>query len=192
MKQLLKSYVFRQNCLKGYEHFGVNPFGKYQDDEQLQEYEVDEAEIHEETKYKVESPPVHNQVEIAKSNQVLQRVYVIQNNDVLIAQPEPQDVESVENVEVVETTSTGYKCEECGKWLRKLGSYRYHMQLHSEEMRFECTLCGQKFKTKNTYDGHMMMHEEKHKCKVCDKVYRQASSLRSHIQATHAGEKPFK
>lgn len=51
----------------------------------------------------------------------------------------------------------------------------------------------QGFKTKNAYDGHMMTHLESNpnQCHICNKVYRQAASLRSHI-LTHTGEKVSK
>lgn len=81
-------------------------------------------------------------------------------------------------------------CEECGKTLSNSSSYRYHMQLHSEETPFLCSHCGEGFKTKNSYDGHIVTHDDKNpnKCNICGKMYRQAASLRSHL-LTHTGEK---
>lgn len=85
-----------------------------------------------------------------------------------------------------------YQCSECQKVLSNLNSYRYHMQLHSDETPFLCNQCGSGFKTRNAYDGHMITHAEvnPHTCNVCGKSYRQAASLRSHM-LSHSGLKPF-
>lgn len=81
-------------------------------------------------------------------------------------------------------------CQQCNKTLSNFSSYKYHMQLHSDETPYLCSGCGQGFKTKNSYDGHMMTHLETNpnKCTICHKVYRQAASLKSHM-LTHTGEK---
>lgn len=81
-------------------------------------------------------------------------------------------------------------CPDCGKTLSNFSSYKYHMQLHSEETPFLCSECGEGFKTRNAYDGHLVTHLESNpnQCNVCGKTYRQAASLRSHM-LTHTGEK---
>lgn len=81
-------------------------------------------------------------------------------------------------------------CVECGKTLSNFSSYKYHMQLHSEETPFLCSECGEGFKTRNAYDGHLVTHLESNpnKCSQCGKTYRQAASLRSHM-LTHTGER---
>lgn len=81
-------------------------------------------------------------------------------------------------------------CHECGKKLSNFSSYKYHMQLHSEDTPFLCSECGEGFKTRNAYDGHLVTHMESNpnKCRICGKSYRQAASLRSHM-LTHTGEK---
>lgn len=83
-----------------------------------------------------------------------------------------------------------FKCKVCEKQLSNAGSFKYHMQLHSDEVPFLCCECGEKFKTKNAYDGHMTTHNNTHTCEVCGKCYRQAASLRSHM-LSHTGEKLF-
>lgn len=89
-----------------------------------------------------------------------------------------------------EKDATSLTCEECGKVLSNPASFRYHMQLHSDETPFLCTECGEGFKTRNAYDGHMTTHSATHpnKCDVCGKAYRQPASLRSHM-LSHSGEK---
>lgn len=81
-------------------------------------------------------------------------------------------------------------CQECGKTSSNFSSYKYHMQLHSEDTPFLCSKCGEGFKTRNAYDGHLVTHLESNpnKCTVCGKSYRQAASLRSHM-LTHSGDK---
>lgn len=83
-------------------------------------------------------------------------------------------------------------CSECGKTLSNFSSFKYHMQLHSEETPFLCSKCGEGFKTRNAYDGHLVTHLESNpnKCDICGKSYRQPASLRSHM-LTHSGEKVF-
>lgn len=174
LKELLRAYTFRQKCLKGYESFGVNPFNvKYQEEDVEYESTIHEVqEIQPEEKFNTVCQDESEQVatiEVGQADEaIVQEIYLIKAAE-----------------------GGGYKCEICGKILRKMNSYKYHKQLHSEETKFHCNICGQQFKTKNTYEGHKMLHEQRHKCKICDKVYRQASSLRSH-QLNHSGEKPFK
>lgn len=81
-------------------------------------------------------------------------------------------------------------CIECGKTLSNFSSYKYHMQLHSDDTPFLCAECGEGFKTRNAYDGHLVTHLESNpnKCTECGKTYRQAASLRSHM-LTHTGER---
>lgn len=81
-------------------------------------------------------------------------------------------------------------CPECNKTLSNFSSFKYHMQLHSEDTPFLCNSCGEGFKTRNAYDGHMITHLDANpnECEICKKSYRQAASLRSHM-LTHTGEK---
>lgn len=64
-------------------------------------------------------------------------------------------------------------CQQCNKTLSNLSSFKYHMQLHSDETPYLCSDCGMGFKTKNAYDGHMMTHLKinPNQCLVCKKVY---------------------
>lgn len=82
-------------------------------------------------------------------------------------------------------------CPECGKVLSNASSFKYHMQLHSDDTPFLCSDCGEGFKTRNAYDGHLVTHMESNpnKCEICGKSYRQAASLRSHMLTIHHGEK---
>lgn len=84
-------------------------------------------------------------------------------------------------------------CPECGKVLSNASSFKYHMQLHSEDTPYLCSDCGEGFKTRNAYDGHLVTHMESNpnKCNICGKSYRQAASLRSHL-LVHSGEKVIK
>lgn len=83
-----------------------------------------------------------------------------------------------------------FKCGECDKVLSNYGSFKYHMQLHSDQTPFKCGQCGSAFKTKNAYDGHMISHDANnpHTCDLCGKKYRQAASLQNHMRS-HNGEK---
>lgn len=87
--------------------------------------------------------------------------------------------------------SRSLTCPECGKILSNASSFKYHMQLHSDETPYLCSDCGQGFKTRNAYDGHLVTHMESNpnKCDICGKSYRQAASLRSHMITVHDGEK---
>lgn len=90
--------------------------------------------------------------------------------------------------------SRSLTCPECGKVLSNPSSYKYHMQLHSDDTPFLCSDCGEGFKTRNAYDGHLVTHMEANpnKCEICGKSYRQAASLRSHMVTIHHGEKVVK
>lgn len=85
-----------------------------------------------------------------------------------------------------------YKCNVCSKVLSNYASYKYHIQLHSDDTPFLCSDCGLGFKTRNAYDGHRITHNKNNPntCNICGKSYRQAASLRSHM-LVHSGERPF-
>lgn len=87
--------------------------------------------------------------------------------------------------------SRSLTCPECSKVLSNASSFKYHMQLHSDDTPFLCSDCGEGFKTRNAYDGHLVTHMKSNpnKCKICGKSYRQAASLRSHMLTIHRGEK---
>lgn len=88
------------------------------------------------------------------------------------------------------TRRPNFKCGECGKVLSNIGSYKYHLQLHSNKTPFKCDKCSATFKTKNAYDGHMIMHNPNNPntCHICGKSYRQSASLEGHMRS-HTGEK---
>ncbi|XP_037934566.1 zinc finger protein 436-like [Teleopsis dalmanni] len=85
-----------------------------------------------------------------------------------------------------------FKCKICKKQLSNANSFKYHMQLHSDQTPYLCSMCGAGFKTRNAYDGHLITHNPNNPntCKICGKAYRQSSSLRTHMMS-HTGEKPF-
>lgn len=119
--------------------------------------------------------------------------------------PKAEVAEDSDNVEVIpkmvlhRTRARGknvpqppYKCPTCEKVLSNYSSYKYHMQLHSNDTPFLCSDCGAGFRTRNAYDGHMITHAKlnPNTCNQCGKSYRQPASLRCHM-LTHSGEKPF-
>lgn len=217
--QASKSYKFKQQCFKSNELLQEKLQIKNESQEivlkedeenyEFQDVEEDEEEL--QTVYEIsEEQERELESEVDCKMELLQDEFEfgIPNDDDQKEIGETQDLETIEDIVSPEKTvvfkksrvprkkrqptveNLSFKCKVCDKQLSNSGSFKYHMQLHSDDVPFLCCECGEKFKTKNAYDGHMTTHNNTHTCEVCGKCYRQAASLRSHM-LSHTGEKLF-
>ena len=68
------------------------------------------------------------------------------------------------------------KCEECNKTYSSKDSLKKHLKTHkSVREEFPCKVCNKTFFSKNGFQSHtQVVHENlTHKCKICDKVFKQ-------------------
>ncbi|XP_052771534.1 zinc finger protein 761-like isoform X2 [Mya arenaria] len=110
-----------------------------------------------------------------------------------------------------DTVSVGrFKCDLCDYCTNKLGNFKRHLNIHSEEMEMDpqtstqtkpssstaatatkeyiCDQCGNVYKTKYGFNLHKKRHEGtyKHTCQVCKRGFNQKTQLRFHC-ASHQG-----
>ena len=91
-----------------------------------------------------------------------------------------------------------FKCKECGKTFRQKSELQNHLPIHSDVKQFSCDLCGKQYTQKATLWRHEQVHktivsvdgDKTGQCKVCGKVFGDASSLRIH-QRAQTGEKLY-
>lgn len=175
MISLIKAHKFQQRCFDAYKQFVTIEPSKEELPEKHDEYEI--------------ITEFSTLPKAAAESEQIQYVEVIEEEEAEEEQEsEPQQPPSTKKPT---PRKNSYKCEVCGKVLKRLFSYKYHMQTHSDTNSFKCGHCNESFKTRNAYEGHVAIHEEKHTCEICQKKYRQAASLRSHM-LTHTGVKPWK
>ncbi|CAG4974717.1 unnamed protein product [Colias eurytheme] len=86
-----------------------------------------------------------------------------------------------------------WRCRVCaGVWSRaSVAADHAHKQHAAPAPTHTCTLCGHAAATLGKLRNHMKKtHSEKHKCELCEKVFRDRTSLRTHL-FIHRGEKEY-
>lgn len=161
---LVKAYKFQQRCLEAYKNF-----------ENAETNKADETIDHKHEEFEVVTQSGEELSKVNDGPDHVQFVEIIEQDAEL-----DNDQKSV--------VDKSFRCQVCSKVLKRFSSYKYHMMTHSDTKSFKCPHCNESFNTRNAYEGHLAIHEEKHTCKLCNKIYRQAASLRSHM-LTHTGEK---
>lgn len=78
-----------------------------------------------------------------------------------------------------------YACRYC-EWKFKTNyELKRHMVKHTGEKNFHCTVCGAAFLRSRALKTHMKSHED-FKCKWCAAVFKEKSTLHSHLRTNHA------
>ncbi|XP_008487973.1 zinc finger protein 808-like [Diaphorina citri] len=93
----------------------------------------------------------------------------------------------------VHTSVRKYGCDECGKMLKSRDSLNTHKKIQHEgkkvkvKYEYECDYCGAKYPNKYTLSDHISGHTgiPNHICKICNKGYACAASLKIHNIKTH-------
>ena len=109
------------------------------------------------------------------------------------------------------------QCSVCGFVFKHQRYLVKHMTIHTGKKPFKCSFCDQKFRTKHQHKMHELRHKGelpqcpvcggryvnltkhirihstdsyKHVCSVCQKAFRLAYNLKSHM-LVHTGERPY-
>ncbi|XP_023564517.1 zinc finger protein 577-like [Octodon degus] len=85
-----------------------------------------------------------------------------------------------------------YKCHQCSKMYKHLGSLKTHMRMHTGKNPYECSVCGKAFNRQYDLRSHERIHtgERLYECSVCQKSFAYCNYLKIHMR-THTGEKPY-
>ena len=91
---------------------------------------------------------------------------------------------------VHEKVGTDHKCTVCGKLFTNSTSLKYHVEKHSEPIKYECDLCSKLFLSKNGLEGHKGICEgaeanPRFLCDKCNKAFKTQSNLARHKRVVH-------
>ena len=85
-----------------------------------------------------------------------------------------------------------FKCDECNKQFKSLGSLRVHQKRHRGIWAYHCAVCGQGCSSKYGLNGHMVREHNdpayKMSCVHCGKTFSRKDHLKIHINNTHGGQ----
>ncbi|XP_058804405.1 zinc finger protein 143-like [Phymastichus coffea] len=93
-------------------------------------------------------------------------------------------------------THTGerpFKCPlpNCGKAFASSTNYKNHTRIHSGEKPYVCSIknCGRRFTEYSSLYKHHLVHtqEKPYRCELCQRQYRQQSTLLMHKKTAHSG-----
>lgn len=91
------------------------------------------------------------------------------------------------------SSDKNYICNICQKRFSLLASLREHMRIHANEKAYKCNHCDRRFNSHSARYAHQNTHDTKlHKCGLCERLFRNRISLRSHRIRMHNEENPFK
>lgn len=76
-------------------------------------------------------------------------------------------------------------CNICGKTFKAKQGLQFHMDSHSNELRYECSFCQKRFRGAKTRRVHEMRHREanepnKYSCDICHKTFKTRQTLKNH------------
>lgn len=83
-------------------------------------------------------------------------------------------------------------CPYCGKLVSKHAMEK-HMVIHTKKKDHLCTECGKSFTLSENLKKHWRIHtnDKRYSCEYCGEKFVHWNSKRSHIRATHTGEKTY-
>ena len=82
-------------------------------------------------------------------------------------------------------------CSECGRRFGHAHELKDHLLIHADALPHKCPVCQKAFRQLSTMRRHAQQHgEPRHACHVCDKKFLLKQYLVRHLR-THTGEQPY-
>ncbi|XP_021694813.1 zinc finger and BTB domain-containing protein 49 [Aedes aegypti] len=102
----------------------------------------------------------------------------------------PQKPRMKRKIKKVQTFTSSWNCELCGKAFKsKGGQVQHNQQIHSGPTPHVCNICGKRFRDFDTMETHRQRHlmkDKPFKCSECPKQFIRHSDLQRHIVLHHS------
>lgn len=85
------------------------------------------------------------------------------------------------------------KCPHCNKLFSHGGNFKTHIRIHQGIRAFPCTICDKAFKLAQHLKSHIkLVHsgEKSIQCTICGRLFNHPGNFRKHLR-THSGDRPF-
>ena len=90
-----------------------------------------------------------------------------------------------------------FNCDLCEKFYTSTSALKYHIEVfHGRLEKFNCGQCKKSFVTPEILAIHEAYHNSTqkskgYKCDICEKIYYQSSTLKTHFDSVHGGLKVY-
>ena len=79
------------------------------------------------------------------------------------------------------TCGSTLECSKCDIKLKNLKTLKNHLRNVHEKPLFQCGMCSRIFPTEKNLEKHFNYSHEEKECKFCNKMFKNANTMRSHI-----------
>ena len=141
-----------------------------------------------------------NKTESPSGNEICDDINSLNSNIIIVDDTHSTSQEPKTTLKNIEKRSDAVICLICSREFRKTFKLENHVELHeSGKKPLNCHTCGWCFWTKKARQEHLKSHEtiihqadsSEFRCHLCNRQFKQAISLDTHVQLYTTGKKPL-